>query len=145
MNEYGIADVYVGLEEKIEVTVTEEMLAIFCKLTGDCNPLHQKKEFAEACGYTDRVVYGMLTGSFLSTLAGMYLPGKYSLIQGVELKFKKAVFPGNTLTVIGCVDEIHENLQMMKLKIQIKNQKNENVLKGRMQIGWLTERPDTGR
>ncbi len=140
MNEYRIADVFIGLEENFQVTVTEEMLEVYAKLTGDYNPLHQEKEFAENCGYADRVVYGMLTGSFLSTLAGMYLLGKYSLIQGVEMKFKRAVFPGDTLRIVGCVDEIHENLQMMKIKVRIRNQKDEDVLKGRMQIGWLKEK-----
>lgn len=144
MNEYGIKDVSVGLKEDFKVTVTEEMLATFAELTGDYNPLHQEKEFAKKCGYADRVVYGMLTGSFLSTLAGMYLPGKYSLIQGVEMKFKRAVFPGDTLRIVGCVDEIHENLQMMKIKVRIRNQKDEDVLKGKMQIGWLKE-SDTER
>ena len=144
MNEYRIADVFIGLEENFQVMVTEEMLATCAKLTGDYNPLHQEKEFAKKCGYADRVVYGMLTGSFLSTLAGMYLPGKYSLIQGVEMKFKNTVFPGDILTVAGCVDEIHENLQMMKIKIHIQNKKGEDVLKGKMQIGWLKE-SDTER
>lgn len=142
MNEYKIEDISIGMKEEFQVTVTEEMLEMFCKLTGDCNPLHQNTGFAKICGYPDRVVYGMLTGSFLSTLAGMYLPGKYSLIQGVEVKFLKPVFPGDTLMIAGYVDEVHENFRMMKLKVLIMNQKEEKVLKGKMQIGWLSEACD---
>ena len=118
------------------------MLNRFSVLTGDHNPLHCDKDFAQSCGYTDRVAYGMLTGAFLSTLAGMYLPGKYSLIQSVEMKFKQPVFIGDTLTVCGCVEEIYENLQIMRVRVLIKNQKGVSVLMGKMQIGWTSEQFD---
>ena len=66
MNEYKIEDISIGMKEEFQVTVTEEMLEMFCKLTGDCNPLHQNTGFAKICGYPDRVVYGMLTGMLMA-------------------------------------------------------------------------------
>ena len=135
MNEYRIADVFIGLEENFQVMVTEEMLATFAKLTGDYNPLHQEKEFAKKCGYADRVVYGMLTGSFLSTLAGMYLPGKYSLIHSFEeLSFTKPVFVGDDLTVEAEVTDKEIALKLIRLKVTIKNQDNKLVSKAKMKV-----------
>ena len=56
MNEYRIADVFIGLEENFQVMVTEEMLATFAKLTGDYNPLQQEKEFAKKYGIPVRTL-----------------------------------------------------------------------------------------
>lgn len=137
MNEYAFQDLSVGMSESFSVTVTEEMMASFSNITGDKNPLHADPAYAKKQGYQTPVAYGMLTASFLSTLAGMYLPGKRSLIQSVEIKFTKPVFPGNTLTVTGTVTELHPNFNMMQMKVIICDEAGRKVLKGKMQIGLL--------
>ena len=76
----------------------------------------------------------MLTASLYSTIAGMYLPGKYSLIHSIEIKFIKPVFAGDVLTVTGTVDEKHENMKLLRLKVKIVNQTDECVSKADMKV-----------
>lgn len=137
MNRYCWEDISIGMEEQFQVTVTEEMLSHFKDITGDVNPLHNEKEFAVQKGYPDRVSYGMLTASFLSTLAGVYLPGEKSLIHSVESKFVKPVFLGDTLTISGKVKDMDERFRYINLKVDIYNQKKEKVLRGSMQVGVI--------
>lgn len=137
MNRYSWEDIALGMEEHFSVTVTEEMLEHFRLITGDENPLHKDEAFAKEKGYSGKVAFGMLTASFLSTLAGVYLPGERSLIHSAESKFVKPVFPGDELTVSGTVAEMDERFQILRLKVVISNQKGEKVLKGAMQIGML--------
>lgn len=137
MNTYRWEEISIGMEEHFTVVITEKMLDGFKEITGDSNPLHQSREFAREKGYTDRVGYGMLTASFLSTLAGVYLPGERSLIHSVETKFLKPVYVGDELTISGKVSEMDERFQILKLKVTITNQKSEKVCKGTMQIGIL--------
>lgn len=84
MNEYTYEQIAEGHTESFQVTLTEEMMEQFLRITGDVNPLHRDAAYARTRHYADKVVYGMLTSSFYSTLAGVYLPGKYSLIHSVE-------------------------------------------------------------
>ena len=135
MNEYTYEEITVGQKESFEVTVTDEMMASFCAITGDINPLHNDSDYAVSKGHPGRVVYGMLTGSLLSTLAGVYLPGKRSLIQEVKIKFPKPVYIGDTLTVEGVVEEKHDSYSLIIIKVTIKNQKGEKVCRARMQVG----------
>lgn len=137
MNRYNWEDIYVGMEEQFQVTVTGEMMQQFQDITGDLNPLHNEKEFAMQRGYPERVAYGMLTASFLSTLAGVYLPGEKSLIRGVESKFAKPVFVGDVLTVSGKVKDMDERFHCFHMKVEIHNQKAEKVLRGSMEIGVI--------
>lgn len=135
MNHYTWQELSVGMEEHFKVTVTSTMMDQFREITGDDNPLHCSEDFAVGKGYSAKVVYGMLTASFLSTLAGVYLPGEQSLIHSVESKFLKPVFPGDELMVSGVVDEMDERFRIIRLKTLICNQKGEKVLRGSMQIG----------
>ncbi len=135
MNTYTYEELEVGMKESFQVTLTQEMQDLFLQITGDENPLHRSAEYAKNKGYEDKVVYGLLTSSFLSTLAGMYLPGERSLIHSVETKYQKPVYIGDTLTIEGEIDEKNDTYELIRIKILIRNQKGEKVVKGRMQVG----------
>ncbi|SEK43786.1 3-hydroxybutyryl-CoA dehydratase [Pseudobutyrivibrio ruminis] len=134
MNNYTFDELTVGMTESFKVKITEAMLDAFKGITGDVNPLHNDEEFAKAKGHPGRVAYGMLTASFLSTLAGVYIPGERSLIQQVETKFAKPVYIGNELTVTGEITELVESVQRLELKVTITNQDGKKVLRGTMGI-----------
>ncbi|MCR5301458.1 MAG: MaoC family dehydratase [Lachnospiraceae bacterium] len=135
MNEYTYEEIETGHIESFTVTITEEMMDSFCAITGDTNPLHCDGEYAGSKGYRGRVVYGMLTGSLLSTLAGVYLPGKRSLIQEVTIKFAKPVYIGDTLTVEGVVEEKNDTFSLLMIKATIRNSSGEKVCRAKMQVG----------
>lgn len=137
MNTYTYEEITEGMKESFTVTVTEEMQESFRNITGDINPLHKSHEFAREKGYEGCAVFGMLTASFYSTLAGVYLPGEKSLIHSVEVKFSKPVYIGDVLTIEGKVDEKNDTYQLIKVKATIKNQKGEKVSKANLQIGLI--------
>ena len=139
VKEYRFEDLYIGLEEHFTVTITETMMSDFKKNTGDKNPLHTDADYAYNLGYSGCVVYGMLTASFISTLGGVYLPGRYCLIHSVESKFLKPVFVGDKLNISGTVEELHESVCQASIKVLITNQKQEKVLKGKLKVGVLHE------
>lgn len=140
MNEYGMADLAVGMSESFSRRITPEMMERFYEVSGDENPLHRDEEFARAKGFAGRVVYGMLTASLISTLGGVYLPGKHCLIQGVETKFLKPVFIGDEITVTGEVSDVRPELNYIEIKVTMRNQKGEKVLKGTLKAGVLNDR-----
>ena len=137
MNQYTYEQITVGQEESFSVNITDENMVAFRKITGDNNPLHCEESYAKSIGYEGCVVYGMLTASFLSTLAGMYLPGEHSLIHEVETKFTKpVVLRGNTvITIYGKVVEKHDVFKRIVILVRITNESGEKVLRGTMKVG----------
>ncbi len=135
MNHYKYEELEIGHKESFEVEITEEMLDSFRKITGDMNPLHRDDEFARSKGMDAHAAFGMLTASFLSTLAGVYLPGESSLIHNTEIKFMKPVFVGDRLTISGEVAEKNDAYNTIRLKVGMRNQSGAKVLRGSMQIG----------
>lgn len=134
MNHYTYDEITIGQKVSFEAIVTEQMLDAFRGLTGDINPLHTDGAYAEEEGYEGRVAYGMLTASFMSTLAGVYMPGERSLIKEMKIKFAKPVYPGDTITVSGEVTDKNDTFNMIVLKVTIRNDKDEKVLRGSMDI-----------
>lgn len=137
MKEYRMAELAVGMKESFTKTITPEMLEKFYELSGDANPLHADAAYARSKGFQDRVVYGMLTASLISTLGGCHLPGKYCLIQGVETKFLRPVFPGDEITVTGEVIDVRPELKYLEIRVTMRNQKGEKVLKGLLKAGVM--------
>lgn len=135
MNRYEFNDLYIGLKHSFHRVVTLEMIVSFSSITGDCNPLHLDKQYAISQGFPSQVVFGMLTTSFLSTLAGIYIPGEKSLIHKVNTNFHKPVLLGDSLTIEGTVAETDNRFKLIKLKILIMNQHLDKVVSGSMQIG----------
>ena len=142
MNEYKFSDITVGMKESFERTITEDMENKFREISGDENPLHKSDDFALNVGagngknrFEKHVCFGMLTASLYSTMAGMYLPGKYSLIHSLEeISFKKPVYAGDILKVEGEVIEKFDELKLIRLKVVIRNQDNNVVSKSKMKV-----------
>ncbi len=138
MNRFSIKELEIGHEESFVFELDERKVKQFLMITNDINPLHNDLEFAREKGYSEKVVYGMLTASALSTLAGVYLPGEKSLIHSVEVNFVKPVFLSRCpLTVVGKVTEKDDRFSRITIKFTIIDKMDEKVSRGTMKIGFL--------
>lgn len=138
MNEYKFVDISIGMKASFSRTMTKAMEDSFRIISGDENLLHQNDNFAKEISkgkFREHIVFGMLTASLYSTMAGMYLPGKYSLIHSVdELSFINPVYIGDRLIVEGEVTDKDENLGLIRLKVRIMNQNNKLVSRAKMKV-----------
>lgn len=127
MNRYSIEDICVGMEESFSVKITQEMMNKFTEISGDINPLHVNQDYAITKGYQGKVVYGMLTASFYSTLAGVYLPGENCLLYSVKTKFNNPVYIDDELLITGVISDVNLTVNCIEIKAKIKNQKGNIV------------------
>jgi 3-hydroxybutyryl-CoA dehydratase len=135
VNEYRWSDLSVGMRQEFQAEVTAELVDAFIDLTGDVSPLHCDREFALQRGFRDRVVHGMLTASWYSTLVGVYLPGKFALLHGLDIDFTRPVFPGDTLTVSGTIAFMSEAVSRFEIAAEIRNQHFERVSRAKIRVG----------
>ncbi len=135
MNRYTMEELKVGMEASFSMQVSEESMDMFCKITGDVSPIHMQDDSAIKRGHPGRVVYGMLSASLFSTLAGVYLPGEYCLLHSVQAKFAKPVYIGDSLSVSGKITEMNETFCTLTIKGKIVNQHGQTVTRGLIQAG----------
>ena len=139
MNDYRFDDIDLSHEYKysFSVTVTETMMDLFMNMSGDENPLHIDEAYALKEGFKGRVVYGMLSAALYSRLVGMYLPGKYCLLQRIDSHFHAPVYIGDRLEVSGFIKKKVELGHMLVISAQITNQDNVIVNTAKIEVGCL--------
>jgi 3-hydroxybutyryl-CoA dehydratase len=134
MNSFSYDQIPVGYAYEFTVDVGDEKQIMFRDLSGDINPLHIDKNFAVQKGFNDKVVYGMLTASYYSTLVGVFIPGEKGLIHEMELKFPKPVYINDALTIKGEVVEKNDTFKLLTIKGTIKNQQGVTVSKAKIKV-----------
>ena len=127
LSEYIFDEIEIGLTKQFQITITESMIDDFAKSSGDYNPLHMDKKFAQSRDFTNRVCHGMLLSSLFSRLVGMYIPGKYGLYFSQTLNFVNPSIVNDTVTITGKVISKSESTKIIKLKTTIKNSSHDLV------------------
>lgn len=74
-----------------QIPITSEMVIAFSQATGDKNPLHLNKDYAESLGLPNCIAHGMLTGSLFSELFASDFPGPGTVYLSQSLSFLKPV------------------------------------------------------
>lgn len=121
----------IGQTASFAKTVTEADISSFAGVSGDFNPIHIDEQEAQKSIFGRRIAHGMLSASFISTVIGMYLPGRGTIYLSQSLQFVGPVFIGDTITAQVTVAEIiNENKGIYKLKTQCINQEGKPVIDG---------------
>ena len=120
----------VGDKAQRSLTLTQEHVETFAKLTGDYNPLHFDADFAKQTRFGGLVVQGGLTTGLLHALVAMDLPGPGSVFLSQNWKFTAPVFIGDTITAQAEVTSVHATKPVTQLKVTVTRQTGETVLEG---------------
>ncbi len=137
MNEFKFSEISLGLEQSFEVLLDAAKHQKFLEISGDNNPLHVDAEYAKSQGFNGNVVYGLLSSAFYSTLVGVYLPGKFSILHAIDIKFIKPVFINDVLKVVGSVSYMNEAYKQIEVKAHILNQHGTKISKALIKIGLI--------
>jgi 3-hydroxybutyryl-CoA dehydratase len=108
-------DLKVDQTAEYRKTLTETDVVLFAGLTGDNNPMHIDAEFAHQTRFGERIVHGMLTASFLSTVIGMHLPGPGCIYMAQNIRFVHPVHIGETVSARARIVELFPDKQRVKL------------------------------
>ena len=130
--------IQVGETHSLVKTITEADVRRFVEMTGDDNPLHVNRAYAETTAFKDIVVHGMLGASFISTVIGTKLPGTGALWVAQNLEFLLPVRLGDELTISCMVLKKHERERLLELDTRIVNQNRQVVLTGQGKVKLLT-------
>jgi 3-hydroxybutyryl-CoA dehydratase len=123
-------EIQIGDSATFTKTISESDVYLFAGITGDLNPAHTDAVSAANGMFKQRIAHGMLTGSFISTVVGMQLPGPGSIYVGQELSFRAPVFFGDTVTAKAeCIEKL-EPRKWLKFKTTVTNQDGKLVIDG---------------
>src|SRR5690606_30971916 len=85
-------EIQTGDSASFTKTISESDVYLFAGITGDLNPAHVDAVAAADGMFKQRIVHGMLTASFISTVLAMRLPGPGTIYLSQEAQFRAPVF-----------------------------------------------------
>ena len=129
-------DELIGKVETMSVTITEQLINDFAKVSGDFNPIHIDEEYAKSTIFGKRISHGMLVASFISNVIANQLPGPGTIYLSQDLSFKKPVFIGDEITATVEVLEKKDNKPIYKLKTTCFNDRKETVIEGESYVRY---------
>ncbi len=129
----------VGARATCVRTFTDADIVRFAEVSGDRNPVHLDDAYAARSPFGRRVAHGFLTGSLISAVIGMELPGPGSIYLGQTLKFLAPVYIGDTVTVSVEVIGVREEKRLVTLRTDCTNQDGKLVLTGEATVKYLGE------
>lgn len=125
-----IHEIKIGDYEIYERTLTEADVVMFGGVSGDLNPAHFNEKYAKETMFKGRIVHGMLTASYFSTILGTLLPGPGTIYLGQDLRFTKPVRVQDTIKAVATVTEINLEKNIIKLETVAYNDTGDVVVKG---------------
>lgn len=118
-----IEKISVGMTASYSQTITDTDIKCFAGMSGDHNPVHLDKEYAESSRYGKRIAHGLMTASFFSALFGTKIPGPGCLYVSQSLNFKRPVYIDDTVTAIIEVKKVdlEKNRVFFNTTCRVKN------------------------
>ena len=120
----------IGESASLVRIVGRDDIDLFAAVSGDQNPAHLDAVFAATDLFGHIVAHGMWTAALVSAVLGTRLPGPGTIYLGQDLRFRKPVAPGDTITVTVSVQEKRPEKRIVLLDTRCTNQSGEEVLTG---------------
>lgn len=123
-------EIEIGDSASINRMLTDKDIQLFAIMSGDINPAHVDREYADNDMFHKIVAHGMWTGSLISTILGTLLPGPGTIYLGQTLEFLKPVGIGDMITARVTVVSKDEAKKIVQLDCVCINQDGKEVMRG---------------
>lgn len=121
----------IGRKEKVSKTISESDVYLFAGISGDFNPVHVNRIEAERSIFGKPIAHGILVAGLISNVIGMRLPGPGTIYIEQDLKFKKPVYIGDTVTACVEITEIlNAQKNILKLNTFVVGKNDEYAVEG---------------
>ncbi len=114
-------DLQIGESVRVERTVDQDMIRVFADLSEDHNPVHLDADFAATTKFRRPIAHGALLCAFVSAAIANQLPGRGSIYVAQDLRFKRPVYVGSSISVEMSVAEKNPEKRQVLLSVAIES------------------------
>ncbi len=127
-------EIAVGDSATLERTLTEQDITLFAVMSGDINPAHVDPEYAKSSRFREVIGHGMWSGALISTVLGTEFPGPGTIYLGQNLRFRRPVKVGDTITIRVTAKEKDATKGRVVLDTECINQDGDVVVSGTAEV-----------
>ncbi|MDN4072632.1 MaoC/PaaZ C-terminal domain-containing protein [Fictibacillus terranigra] len=130
----NIEEIQAGEKLEMSETIEDKDLLLYLGLTNDNNPLFIQHDYASMTPFKKPIVPQILLTGMITAAVSKYLPGPGSSIKKQSLSFPKPVYHYGKVNFLFEVTEINQSAHSIMMKVEGKNEKNELVIIGDLEI-----------
>jgi 3-hydroxybutyryl-CoA dehydratase len=130
----GLADFRAGDTFELTREADRYRPVYYAAVSGDFNPIHIDPEVGRAAGFPGAILQGMCTMAWLADACTAYL-GDPARVKRLRVRFSRPVVVGDVVTFRGRCVAVEG--PVVRLEIEARNQRGEEVLKDASAEGWL--------
>jgi phosphate butyryltransferase len=124
----------IGESASLSHRVTQRDIDLFATVTGDVNPAHVDPVYASGDMFHHIIIHGMWGAGLISAVLGTRLPGPGTIYLGQELRFRRPVAIGDTITATLTVREKRAERGDVTLDCVCTNQAAQIVISGTAEV-----------
>lgn len=133
-------EIAIGESATLTRTLSKDDIALFAVMSGDINPSHLDQPYAEGSALHRIIAHGMWGGALISAVLGTRLPGAGTIYLAQDLRFRKPVGLGDTITVTVTAREKRPEKHVVVFDCRCVNQNQDEVISGAAQVIAPTEK-----
>jgi len=114
---------------------TTMQLVMWAGASGDYNPIHYDKDFAQSRGLSGVIVPGQLTGAFLGQMMTDWIGGEGAL-RKLSCSYKGMSYPGEAITCKGKITKkyVQDGEHFVECSLWAENPKGEKTASGKAMV-----------
>jgi acyl dehydratase len=132
----ALADFHVGDVFELVREADKYRPVYYAAVSGDFNPIHIDPDMGRAAGFPGAILQGMCTMAWLADACTSYL-GDPARVRRLRVRFSRPVVVGDVVTFQGRCVAVEG--PVVRLQVEARNQRGEEVLKGATAEGWVEE------
>jgi acyl dehydratase len=114
---------------------TTMQLVMWAGASGDYNPIHYDKDFAQSRGLSGVIVPGQLTGAFLGQMMTDWI-GEKGALRKLSCSYKGMSYPGEAITCKGKITKkyVQDGEHFVECSLWAENPKGEKTASGKAMV-----------
>ena len=93
----------------VEREIDQTRIALYAEASGDFNPIHVDREYAESTQFGSTIAHGMMVAAIVSETMATAFGRGWAEDGRMKLRFRAPVYPGDTVTAFGEVKRVRDD------------------------------------
>ena len=116
----------------VERQIDQTRIELYAEASGDFNPIHVDREYAESTQFGSTIAHGMMVAAVVSEAMATTFGRLWAEDGRMKLRFKAPVYPGDTVTAFGEVKRVadRDGASELVCSVGVRRQTGEVAITG---------------
>ena len=120
----------------IEKVITQQRIEKYARASGDFNPIHVDREFAESTQFGGTIAHGMMVAATISEMMAAAFGLSWPESGSMKIRFRSPVKPGQRVTSKGSVRrvDVSDGVRRIACSVSVVKDDGETAIAGQAEV-----------